>query len=172
MTRWIKKKTLKVDNSALCSRQTKTNTERKRLKVKAVKCSLWWTVSLRDPRASMWVSLSSGEVQCGASSVRAAYLWVCGFGRAGSVLSQIRLCELQMPPDDKRAEQRWGFTRRASLWLLWITISPLIPHCCRFIAAQERCTNNTASPLARGWARDQQEPIRARQYYMCVVSQY
>lgn len=48
----------------------------------------------------------------------------------------------------------------------------LVPHCSGYIAAHEPHTNNGASPLARAWARNHSQPITARQYYMCAVSQY
>lgn len=99
--------------------------------------------------------------------------WVC---EDSGTIEPLRLqsnppLHVLMSLDDRHTEQRWKFTWRWFLWFLWITIFHLIPHCSRFIAAQERRTNNTASLLVHGWARDQPEPITARQYYMCVVSQ-
>lgn len=77
-----------------------------------------------------------------------------------------------MFPDDRTPQSRGGnVTHGALLCFFWNTTFPLIPHCCGFIAAQEPCTNNGVSPLAPGWARDQREPIRARQSFLCVISQ-
>ncbi len=93
--------------------------------------------------------------------------WACGFRDNGAAPSSVR-------PASARPSVRRRHTHRAALQIYLQDVSlvslshyfPLIPHCCRFIAAQQRCTNNSASWLVGGWARDEPEPIRARQ---CVL---
>lgn len=98
-------------------------------------------------------------------------LWIKGTMGA-FVLSQSRLCRPRCSPTTKHHGAEVEISRTGLPFLFSVTPLFSIPHCCSFIAAPPlTCTNNGASLLARTADRDHREPIRAREYYMCVISQ-
>lgn len=67
------------------------------------------------------------------------------------------------------AGQQWQLTARCPLAFFSSQFSFSGVVASSFIWAQQRYTNNRASPLATGWARDQPWPIRALQCYTCAL---
>lgn len=110
--------------------------------------------------AKIWVSLSSAEAAGSAPMWSilggdTGLTWASGPGGLQPLRDKsLHPLLVQMSLEDKHTKQPREFTRRTGfLCFTWNTVSPLIPHCCRFIAARQRCTNKRAPLLARGWAK-------------------
>lgn len=73
----------------------------------------------------------------------------------------------QMFPDDKTP----GNLAHGTLSFLWNDTFPRIPHCYSFIAAPRRAQTTVPPDWLPRPDRDGREPIRALEYYMCVISQ-
>lgn len=135
----------------------------------------WWFLLWSLPKhesASRQVKCSVCVCVCGASLVRSLPESVDSGTIVGFVLGQVWLCSPKCPSTTNKQRAAVGIhTWDTSLVYLSLHFSPH-PSLLQLYSSTEPCTNNTASLLARAWARDQPEPIGARQYYMCVVSQY